>query len=124
MSPLCESFLPAAALDQMEAFYPLHVLVCDRCFLVQLREYVTPEDIFSEYAYFSSYATSWLDHARRYADQMIDRFGLTSRHQVVEVASNDGYLLQYFVARGIPALGIEPAANVAEAARARGVRHW
>jgi len=121
MSPLCESFLPAAALDQMEPFYPLHVFVCDRCFLVQLREYVTPEDIFTEYAYFSSYATSWLDHARRYTDQMIDRFRLTPEHRVVEVASNDGYLLQYFVARGIPALGIEPAANVAEAARARGV---
>jgi 2-polyprenyl-3-methyl-5-hydroxy-6-metoxy-1,4-benzoquinol methylase len=121
MSPLCESFLPAAALDQMEAFYPLHVLVCDTCFLVQLREYVKPEEIFTEYAYFSSYATSWLDHARRYTDQMIDRFALTSRHQVVEVASNDGYLLQYFVKRGIPALGIEPAANVAEAARGRGV---
>ena len=121
MSPLCESFLPAAALDQMEPFYPLHVLVCEKCFLVQLREYVKPEDIFNEYAYFSSYATSWLDHARRYTDAMIDRFGLTSSNRVVEVASNDGYLLQYFVKRGIPALGIEPAANVAEAARARGV---
>jgi 2-polyprenyl-3-methyl-5-hydroxy-6-metoxy-1,4-benzoquinol methylase len=121
MSPLCESFLPAAALDQMEPFYPLHVLVCKRCFLVQLREYVKPEDIFTEYAYFSSFATSWLDHARRYTDLMIERFGLTPRHQVVEVASNDGYLLQYFVKQGIPALGIEPAVNVAEAARARGV---
>jgi 2-polyprenyl-3-methyl-5-hydroxy-6-metoxy-1,4-benzoquinol methylase len=121
MSPLCESFLPAAALDQMEAFYPLHVLVCDTCFLVQLREYVKPEEIFTEYAYFSSYATSWLDHARRYTDQMIDRFALSPQHKVVEVASNDGYLLQYFVKRGIPALGIEPAANVAEVARSRGV---
>ena len=121
MSPLCESFLPAAALDQMEPFYPLHVLVCEACFLVQLREYVKPEEIFNEYAYFSSYATSWLDHARRYTDAMIDRFGLTPSNHVVEVASNDGYLLQYFVKRGIPALGIEPAANVAEAARARGV---
>jgi 2-polyprenyl-3-methyl-5-hydroxy-6-metoxy-1,4-benzoquinol methylase len=122
MSPLCESFLPAAALDQMEPFYPLNVLVCDKCFLVQLREYVRPEEIFTEYAYFSSYATSWLEHARRYTDDMIERFGLTTRHQVVEVASNDGYLLQYFVKRGIPALGIEPAANVAQAAEARGVK--
>jgi 2-polyprenyl-3-methyl-5-hydroxy-6-metoxy-1,4-benzoquinol methylase len=121
MSPLCESFLPAAALDQMEPFYPLHVLVCEKCFLVQLREYVKPEEIFTEYAYFSSYATSWLDHARRYTDAMIDRFALTPRHRVVEVASNDGYLLQYFVKRGIPALGIEPSANVAQAARERGV---
>jgi SAM-dependent methyltransferase len=121
MSPLCESFLPAADLDSMEPFFPLHAFVCDRCFLVQVGQYVTPEHIFTEYAYFSSYATSWLAHAKRYTEQMIDRFGLTERHKVVELASNDGYLLQYFVQRGIPSLGIEPAANVAEAARARGV---
>jgi SAM-dependent methyltransferase len=121
MSPLCESYVPAECLDAMEPFYPLRVLVCDRCFLVQLREYVAAEKIYSHYAYFSSYSDSWLDHARRYTEKMIDRFRLNSLSQVVEVASNDGYLLQYFVARGVPALGIEPAANVAEVARAKGI---
>jgi len=121
MSPLCESFLPADQLDRMEAFYPLHVRVCDRCWLVQLPEYVSGQEIFTEYAYFSSYADSWLAHARAYAARMIDRFGLTAQSQVVEVGSNDGYLLQYFVQRGIPALGIEPAANVAQVALERGV---
>ena len=120
-SPLCESYLAAEQLDQMEPFYPLHVFVCEQCFLVQLREYVSGEEIFTEYAYFSSYSDSWLAHARRYTEQMIDRLGLTSDSQVIEVASNDGYLLQYFVERGIPALGIEPAANVAKVAVARGV---
>src|SRR5438034_3045275 len=108
MSPLCESYLTAAQLNGMEPFYPLHVFVCDRCFLVQLQEYVDPAAIFSEYAYFSSYAASWLDHVRTYTERMIARWNLTARHQVVELASNDGYLLQYFVARGIPALGVEP----------------
>jgi C-methyltransferase C-terminal domain/Putative zinc binding domain/Methyltransferase domain len=121
MSPPCESYLSAEQLNGGEMFYPLHVFVCDRCFLVQLQEYVAPDAIFSEYAYFSSYAESWLAHARAYTDQMVARWNLTGRHQVVEVASNDGYLLQYFVARGIPALGIEPAANVAAAATAKGV---
>jgi hypothetical protein len=121
MSPLCESFLTAAQLDAMEPFYPLHVFVCDSCFLVQLQEYVSPESIFTEYAYFSSYADSWLAHARAYTEQMIARWALGPGHQVIELASNDGYLLQYFVARGIPSLGIEPAANVAAAAVARGV---
>jgi len=121
MSPPCESYLSAEQLNRGEMFYPLHVFVCDRCFLVQLQEYVAPAAIFSEYAYFSSYAESWLAHARAYTDQMIARWHLTSAHQVVEVASNDGYLLQYFVARGIPALGVEPAANVAAAAVAKGV---
>ena len=121
MSPLCESFLEAGQLDEMEPFYPLHAFVCDRCFLVQLEDYVSPASIFSEYAYFSSYAESWLAHARAYTDQMIERWHLGPAHQVIEVASNDGYLLQYFVARGIPALGIEPAANVARAAEAKGV---
>ena len=105
----------------MEPFYPLHVFVCDRCFLVQLQEYVDPAAIFSEYAYFSSYAASWLDHVRTYTERMIARWNLTARHQVVELASNDGYLLQYFVARGIPALGVEPAANVAAVAARKGV---
>ena len=121
MSPLCESFLTVDQLDQMEAFYPLHVRVCDRCWLVQLPEYVSGREIFTEYAYFSSYADSWLAHARAYTAQMIDRFGLTPQSQVIEVGSNDGYLLQYFVQRGIPVLGIEPAANVAQAALQRGV---
>jgi hypothetical protein len=121
MSPLCESYLAAEQLNQMEPFYPLHVYVCGACFLVQLEEYVSPSDIFSEYAYFSSYSDSWLDHARAYTAQMIERFGLHAQSHVVEVGSNDGYLLQYFVERHIPVLGIEPAANVAAAAVAKGV---
>lgn len=121
MSPLCESFLRADQLNQMEAFYPLHVWVCERCFLVQLEEYVTGEEIFSDYAYFSSFSDSWLNHARRYVEQMVEELGLTSESRVVEIASNDGYLLQFFVQRGIPALGIEPAANVAKVAEAKGV---
>jgi len=121
MSPLCESFLRGDQLNQMEQFYPLHVWVCERCFLVQLEEYVTGEDIFTDYAYFSSFSDSWLRHAQRYVEQMIDRLELTSRSRVVEIASNDGYLLQYFVQRGIPALGIEPAANVAKVAESKGV---
>jgi hypothetical protein len=124
MSPLCESFLSAGQLDRMEPFYPLLVRVCDACFLVQLAEYVRPAEIFTDYAYFSSYSTSWLDHARRYTDQMIERFALGPRSRVVEIASNDGYLLQYFVARGIPVLGVEPAANVARAAEEKGVPTW
>jgi SAM-dependent methyltransferase len=121
MSPLCESYLAAEQLNQMEPFYPLHVFVCDRCFLVQLEQYVSPEHIFTEYAYFSSYADSWLQHAKKYTDLMVERFGLHERSQVVEVASNDGYLLQYFVEKKIPALGIEPAANVAKVAVEKGV---
>jgi SAM-dependent methyltransferase len=121
MSPLCESFLRADQLNQMEPFYPLNVWVCERCFLVQLEEYVTGEEIFSDYAYFSSFSDSWLNHARLYVDQMIDQLELTPRNRVVEIASNDGYLLQFFVKRGIPALGIEPAANVAKVAESKGV---
>jgi hypothetical protein len=121
MSPLCESYLSAEELNAMEPFYPLHVIVCERCFLVQLQEYVSPDAIFSDYAYFSSYADSWLAHARKYCDQMVARWNLDATHQVMEVASNDGYLLQYFVARGIPSLGIEPAANVAAVAVGKGV---
>ena len=120
MSPLCESYLSAEQLNQMEPFYPLHVYVCSECFLVQLEEYVTPEEIFPEYAYFSSYATSWLAHAKRYTDLMVERFGYGADSFVVEVASNDGYLLQYFVEKGIPCLGIEPARNVAEVAEKAG----
>jgi 2-polyprenyl-3-methyl-5-hydroxy-6-metoxy-1,4-benzoquinol methylase len=121
MSPLCESYVPVERLDEPEVFYPLHVRLCTSCLLVQLPAYVPGEDIFSDYAYFSSYSDSWVAHARRYAEAMIDRLDLTSASQVTEVASNDGYLLQHFLARGIPVLGVEPAANVAEAARARGI---
>jgi hypothetical protein len=121
MSPLCESYVPEDRLDAMERFYPLHVLVCEQCLLVQLREYVSAEEIFSQYAYFSSYSDSWLQHARNYVEQMTDRIGLDHRSQVVEIASNDGYLLQYFAERNVPVLGIEPAANVAEAARSKGI---
>src|SRR6516225_1540843 len=121
MSPLCESYVPEARLDDPEVFYPLHVRLCDTCLLVQLPAYVSGEHIFSEYAYFSSYSDSWVAHAQRYAQEMIGRLGLTSGSLVTEVASNDGYLLQHFLARGIPVLGVEPAANVAEAARSRGI---
>jgi hypothetical protein len=121
MSPLCESYLTADQLNLMEPFYPLKVHVCSGCFLAQLEEYVKPEDIFTEYAYFSSYSDSWLHHARNYTDLMIERFKLGKDHQVVELASNDGYLLQYFVERGIPALGVEPAGNVARVAIEKGI---
>ena len=121
MSPLCESYVPADRLDEAEVFYPLHVRVCSSCLLVQLPAYVPGEDIFSDYAYFSSYSDSWVAHAKRYADAMTARLGLTSDSLVTEVASNDGYLLQHFVAQGIPVLGVEPAANVAETARERGI---
>ena len=121
MSPPCETILERAQLNQMEAFYPLHVFVCDQCFLVQLQEYVAPEDIFTEYAYFSSYSDSWLAHAKAYAKLMIERSKLNAQSHIVELGSNDGYLLRYFVEAGIPVLGIEPAANVAKNAIARGV---
>ena len=121
MSPLCESYLSPGQLNQMEPFYPLRVFVCEKCFLVQLEEYVSPEEIFTEYAYFSSYADSWLQHVSNYTDFVTDRFGLTKNSFVVEVASNDGYLLQYFVKKGIPVLGIEPAKNVAKDAVEKGI---
>jgi SAM-dependent methyltransferase len=121
MSPLCESVLSIDQIDQMEPFFPLHVLVCDNCFLVQLREYVKPESIFSEYDYFSSYSTSWVEHARRYCEMIAARLALGENSQVYEIASNDGYLLQHFVRLGIPVTGIEPAANVAAAAREKNV---
>jgi SAM-dependent methyltransferase len=121
MSPPCESYRTAAELNEMEPFYPLHVRLCHECYLVQLDEYVTPEALFTEYAYFSSYSTAWLDHAKKYTDLMIERFGLGSQSLVVELASNDGYLLQYFVKRGIPVLGVEPAANVAAVAVKAGI---
>ena len=121
MSPLCESYLRPEQLNQMEPFYPLHVFVCEKCFLVQLEEFVSPDNIFTEYAYFSSYSDSWLEHCRQYTDQMRDRFHLGAGSLVVELASNDGYLLQYFVQKNIPVLGIEPAANVAKVAEEKRV---
>ena len=121
MSPLCESFLSVDQLDQMEPFYPLTVWVCHRCFLVQLNQYVRADEIFTEYAYFSSYSTSFLVHCADYVAMISDRLALGRDSFVVELASNDGYLLQYFVERGIPCLGVEPAANVARAAVERGV---
>jgi len=105
----------------MEPFYPLHVYVCENCFLVQLEAYVTREHIFTDYAYFSSYSDSWLEHAKKYTAQMVERFGIDASNFVVELASNDGYLLQYFVEKKVPVLGIEPAANVAAVAVERGV---
>jgi len=121
MSPLCQSHISLEQLNEMERFYPLHAMVCERCFLVQLEQFVAPGDIFSEYAYFSSFSDSWVAHAKLYCDQMRDRFALGGRSRVFEIASNDGYLLQHFVAMKVPVLGIEPAANIAKAAIERGV---
>jgi hypothetical protein len=105
----------------MEPFYPLKVYVCNNCFLVQLEEYVSPENIFTEYAYFSSYSDSWLEHSKNYTELMIEKFHLTPKNKVIELASNDGYLLQYFVSKGIPSLGVEPAKNVAKVAVEKGI---
>ena len=121
MSPLCETYPSAADLNRGEVYYPLHVYVCEQCFLVQLGEYESPESIFSDYPYFSSYSDSWLRHCENYCDTMMTRLGLSQQSFVVEVASNDGYLLQYFVQRDVPVLGIEPAANVAKVAVEKGV---
>ncbi len=121
MSPLCETYPSAADLDRGEIYYPLHAYVCSQCFLVQLQEYESQEQIFSDYPYFSSYSDSWLKHCKKYCDKMINRLGLGKQSLVVEVGSNDGYLLQYFVQRNVPVLGIEPAANVAKVATEKGV---
>ncbi len=121
MSPLCESYVSAEQLNRMEPFYPLHVFVCDRCYLVQLEEYVSPEHIFTEYAYFSSYSDAWLQHAKNYVEMITARFKLDASSLVIEVGSNDGYLLQYLVEKNIPVLGIEPARNVAKVAIEKGV---
>ena len=121
MSPPSNAYLKPDQLGRMEKFYPLHAWVCASCLLVQLEEFETPEQIFSDYAYFSSYSESWLAHARGYTAMMTKRFGLGAKSKVVEIASNDGYLLQYFVAAGVPVLGIEPAANVAKVAEEKGV---
>ena len=122
MSPLCQTHIAPDQLNRMEPFYPLHAYVCGQCFLVQLEDFVAPSDIFSEYAYLSSYSDSWVAHASRYAEAMRRRLGLDRDSLVTEIASNDGYLLQHFVTAGIPVLGIEPAANVAEIAIAKGIR--
>jgi SAM-dependent methyltransferase len=121
MSPLANSYLAADQLAAMEPFYPLLAYVCSGCLLVQLEEFETPDRIFSDYAYFSSYSTTWLEHSKDYVERMTDRFGLDESSHVVELASNDGYLLQYFHARHIPVLGIEPAANVAKLALQKGI---
>lgn len=121
MSPPCQTHIEPHELNQMERFYPLHAWVCHQCYLVQLEEYVSPDAIFSDYAYFSSFSDSWVEHARRYAQGMIGRLGLGAKSLVMEIASNDGYLLQHFLANGVPCRGIEPAANVAEAAVAKGI---
>lgn len=121
-SPLCESYIKPEDANKMEPFFTLKAYVCDQCFLVQLEEFVTPDKIFSDYAYFSSYSSSWLRHVSNYSNQMIERFGYNKDSLVGEIASNDGYLLQYFVEKGIPVLGIEPAANVAEHAIKKGIR--
>jgi hypothetical protein len=122
MSPLCQTHITPEQLNHMEPFYPLHALVCGKCYLVQLEQFVGPDEIFGgEYAYFSSYADSWVAHARRYCELMETRFELNSRSRVVEIASNDGYLLQHFLPKKIPVLGIEPAANVARVAMDKGI---
>jgi 2-polyprenyl-3-methyl-5-hydroxy-6-metoxy-1,4-benzoquinol methylase len=121
MSPPSNSYLAANQLQVAEKFYPLHAYVCEECFLVQLEEFESPEDIFSDYAYFSSYSASWLSHAKSYADLMVEKFGFNSSSKIIEIASNDGYLLQYFKELDIPVLGIEPAANVAKVAEAKGI---
>lgn len=121
MSPLANSYLKPEQLNQMERFYPLHTYVCQKCFLVQLQEFETPEAIFSDYAYFSSYSDTFLAHAKSYVEMAIERFHLTTQSHVVEVASNDGYLLQFFAERGIAVLGVEPAANVAKVALQKGI---
>jgi hypothetical protein len=120
-SPLANAYLSLERVGAMEPYYPLRAQVCERCFLVQLEEFETAAQIFSDYAYFSSYSVSWLDHCRRYAEQMTETLGLGKHSHVVELASNDGYLLQYFHARGIDVLGVEPAANVAQVAFRKGI---
>ncbi|THJ18036.1 MAG: class I SAM-dependent methyltransferase [Nitrospira sp. CG24B] len=122
MSPLANSYIKPDQLNRMEPFYPLHVYVCEKCLLVQLKQFAAPHDIFSDYAYFSSFSDSWLAHAKAYVDMIVGRFGLDLSSKVVEIASNDGYLLQNFVSRGIPVLGVEPASNIAEVAKKKGIQ--
>jgi 2-polyprenyl-3-methyl-5-hydroxy-6-metoxy-1,4-benzoquinol methylase len=122
-SPIANDYLKAEQLNKAERFYPLHAYVCDNCMLVQLDEFESPEHIFGDgdYAYFSSFSESWLHHAKAYTDLMVERFGFDQTHQVIEIASNDGYLLQYFKEKGIPVLGVEPAGNCAKAAEEKGI---
>jgi SAM-dependent methyltransferase len=122
MSPLCETYIAPEQLNEMEPFYPLHAWVCDSCFLVQLEEFVTPSEIYSDYPYLSSYSDSWVEHAHRYTVRMRERFGLDSSSLVIEIASNDGYLLQHFADANVPAVGVEPAANAAAIAQRKGIR--
>ena len=122
MSPLCQTHIKPEDLNKMEPFYPLHAFVCEQCFLVQLDEFASPTDLFEEYAYFSSYSDSWIEHARQYVEAVAGRFGLDRNNLVMEIASNDGYLLQHFVRKSVPVVGIEPAANVAKVAVEKGVR--
>ena len=121
LSPISNAFVNPEQVDQTEPFYPLHAFVCGECFLVQLEEFESPDEIFSDYVYFSSYSDSWLAHAKKFVVGAAERFGLDSNSLVMEVASNDGYLLQYFAERDVPVLGIEPASNVAEVARKAGI---
>jgi len=118
-TPLSNSYLGAEDLKNKEPFYPLHAYVCRNCLLVQLEEFEPPQQIFNDYAYFSSYSETWLKHAELYTEKMIERFGFNQKSSVVEIASNDGYLLQYFKKKNIPILGIEPAANVAKVAESK-----
>jgi len=122
MSPLCQTHILPAELNKYEAFYPLHAFVCTECWLVQLDEFVSPGEIFSDYDYFSSFSTSWVEHAKKYSEKMTEELELNESSLVVEIASNDGYLLQHFVNTNIPVLGVEPAANVADAAIEKGIR--
>lgn len=121
VSPLANSYLTKDDLNSGEIFYPLHTYVCSSCFLVQLQQYESPQELFNDYAYFSSFSDSWLEHAKQYVKKAIDKFNLTDESFVVEIASNDGYLLQYFKEDNIPVLGIEPAQNVAEKAINKGI---
>jgi 2-polyprenyl-3-methyl-5-hydroxy-6-metoxy-1,4-benzoquinol methylase len=122
LSPLANAFLKPEQLNQIEPFYPLHARVCGHCFLVQLEQFEKPDNIFGDYAYFSSYSESWLNHAREYAEAMIERFHFNRESLVIEIASNDGYLLQYFHAMGVPVLGVEPAQNLSSVAKKKGIR--
>ena len=124
LSPLSNALIPAARAAEADSFYPLHAYVCDACLLVQLEEFESPSTIFSDYVYFSSYSSSWLRHAMDFCDAMISRLGLGQGSFVMELASNDGYLLRNIVARGIRCLGIEPAANVAAVAAQQGSVSW
>ena len=126
MSPIANDYLAPKHLNQAEKFYPLHAYVCEKCLLVQLDEFESPDRIFGDgdYAYFSSYSDSWLRHAKAYTDLVVERFGFNQNHQVIEIASNDGYLLQYFHQKGIPVLGVEPATNTAKVAAEKGIPSW